>query len=95
MTILTEEEIDDIAQDWIIDVPTGFDLKWAIIISHRSLAAKNAELGKRVAELERTLKWEENRANRIGAHWPECHLSGPRHYECLLRKFTKANYTLK
>lgn len=46
MTILTEQEIDDISRDWLINIPTGYDLKWAIINSHRAQAAEIKRLEK-------------------------------------------------
>jgi hypothetical protein len=42
-----------------------------------------------VDRLNKTLTWEQNRAERIGTHGPGCHLWGDRHYECLLRKFNE------
>lgn len=42
------------------------------------------------AEIERLntcIKWEQNRAERIGTHGPGCHLWGPSHHECLLREY--------
>lgn len=40
-----------------------------------------------ISRLESCLQWEQNRAARVGTHGPDCHLWGPAHYECLLRKF--------
>lgn len=40
------------------------------------------------AEIERLnacIKWEQNRAERIGTHGPGCEKWGSAHYECLLR----------
>jgi hypothetical protein len=42
--ILSEQEIDDIARDWFINLPTGYDMKWAIIKSHRAQANLIAEM---------------------------------------------------
>ena len=62
MTILKDEEVENLT-DILYSKSDIEPDAMPIIISHRSLAAKNAELGKRVAELERTLKWEESRAS--------------------------------
>lgn len=42
------------------------------------------------AEIERlnaAIKWEQNRAERIGTHGPGCEKWGSAHFECLLRKY--------
>ena len=50
------------------------------------------------AEIERlnaALKWEQNRAERIGTHGPGCETWGPAHYECLLRSVERKDALLR
>lgn len=50
------------------------------------------------AEIERLnscLKWEQNRAERIGTHGPGCEKWGPAHYECLLRSVERKDALLR
>lgn len=50
------------------------------------------------AEIERLnacLKWEQNRAERIGTHGPGCEKWGSTHYECLLRSVERKNALLR
>lgn len=42
-----------------------------------------------IERLEAALRWEQHRADRIGTHWPDCHLAGQMHYECLLREYER------
>lgn len=51
------------------------------------LAKEITALKIEVSRLESCLFWEQNRATRVGTHGPDCHLWGPAHYECLVRKF--------
>ena len=44
------------------------------------------KLEARLVEAEANLKWEQHRAGRQSTHSEDCHLWGPRHYECLLLK---------
>lgn len=41
------------------------------------------------ARLTEALRWEENRADRIGAHNVDCWKWGPSHYECALREIER------
>jgi hypothetical protein len=50
-------------------------------------ADKVAAMRDELLALEKRLVWEENRATRIGTHGTGCERWGPRHYECLLRKY--------
>jgi len=41
------------------------------------------------AHLTDALRWEENRADRIGTHGADCWKWGPSHYECALREIER------
>lgn len=50
------------------------------------------------AEIERLnscLKWEQNRAERIGTHGPGCEKWGPSHFECALRAIERKDALLR
>jgi hypothetical protein len=50
------------------------------------------------AEIERLnacIKWEQNRAERIGTHGPGCEKWGPAHYECALQAIERKDALLK
>ena len=50
------------------------------------------------AEIERLnscLKWEQNRAERIGTHGPGCEKWGSAHYECALRAIERKDALLR
>ena len=50
------------------------------------------------AEIERLtscLKWEQNRADRIGTHGPGCEKWGPAHFECALRAIERKDALLR
>lgn len=50
------------------------------------------------AEIERLtacIKWEQNRAERIGTHGPGCEKWGPAHFECLLRSVERKDALLQ
>ena len=42
--------------------------------------------------LRRELKYQEDRDGWIGTHGPECYTSGPRHYECALRRIKELEH---
>lgn len=54
-----------------------------------SLDAACAKLEAENKRLNDSLRWEQNRAERIGTHGPGCEKWGPAHYECLLRHAEK------
>lgn len=50
------------------------------------------------AEIERLtacLKWEQNRAERIGTHGPGCEKWGPAHFECAVRAIERKDALLR
>jgi hypothetical protein len=47
------------------------------------------ELEAEILRLIDCLKWEQHRSGRADTHGENCHLWGPQHYECLLRKFNE------
>lgn len=58
---------------------------------HERIAALEAE-NKRLND---ALKWEQNRAERIGTHGPGCEKWGPAHYECALRAIERKDALLR
>lgn len=69
---------------------------WLREIDTRKQAA--ALLRTQHAEIERlnaAVKWEQNRAERIGTHGPGCRTWGPAHYECLLRTIERKDALLR
>jgi hypothetical protein len=49
------------------------------------------ELESEIVRLEKSLKWEENYASRIGTHGPGCHMWGPSHYVCAMNKLAEVS----
>jgi len=47
------------------------------------------------ARLTEAIRWEENRAERIGTHDTDCWKWGPSHYECALREIKRLKATQK
>lgn len=45
--------------------------------------------------LNQSIKWEQNRAERIGTHAPGCWAWGHRHYECAMRYIEDLNNAVK
>lgn len=58
---------------------------------HEGMQSRIEELERQLAEANKKIQWEQNHADRIGTHGPDCHLWGHRHYECLLRKFEEVS----
>lgn len=50
-------------------------------------AAEIEELRSEVERLNKALKWEQYRSERVGTHGPDCWRWGHQHYECAMRHF--------
>lgn len=46
----------------------------------------NKGLLEEIERLNKAIKYEQHRADRIGTHGPGCEMWGPQHYECAIRK---------
>ena len=46
----------------------------------------NKGLLEEIERLNKAIKYEQHRADRIGTHGPGCEMWGPQHYECSIRK---------
>jgi hypothetical protein len=65
---------------------------YAEMNSQRTKAADRIEsIEKEITRLEKSLKWEENYASRIGTHGPGCHMWGPSHYVCAMNKLAEVS----
>ena len=67
-------------------------------IQQRELTNAAIMLRHQHEEIERLtacLKWEQNRAERIGTHGPGCEKWGSSHYECLLRSVERKDALLR
>ena len=73
-------------------------LKWADAAQSAHMPQLAEFLRTQHAEIQRLtscLKWEQNRADRIGTHGPGCEEWGPAHYECALRAIERKDALLR
>lgn len=53
----------------------------------KRLTSQVAVLLAEIERLNKALKWQQDETGRMGTHCPDCHLFGPRRYECLLARY--------
>lgn len=94
--LLVVAQLCDGTKRWTMSVPARPDSDPDLVLSD-ALREADTLLRTQHAEIERLnscLKWEQNRADRIGTHQPGCETWGPRHYECALRAIERKDALL-
>lgn len=87
--LLSDAEIDLIANDGMRNAAGGIYATRVYEFARAIEAEVRAPLEAEVERLTACLRYEQNRAERIGTHGPGCWQWGPAHYECTVAELER------